>query len=113
MVLPYITLADLDEESGKWSGATLGNDRRFGNNRKAKFYSVTKAGKRQMKEGRTQWKRLATVMGSVLAKRRRQGYYKDLTVWCSKTPLGFETPAGGCWRGSQRRRRPSPRRSLR
>src|SRR6266851_2545845 len=31
------------------------------NNRKAKFYSITKAGKCQMKEDRTQWERLATV----------------------------------------------------
>jgi PadR family transcriptional regulator PadR len=37
------------------------------NNRKAKFYSITKAGKRRMKEDRTQWERLAAVMGRVLA----------------------------------------------
>jgi PadR family transcriptional regulator, regulatory protein PadR len=37
------------------------------NNRKAKFYSITKSGKRQMKEDRTHWERLATVMGKVLA----------------------------------------------
>jgi PadR family transcriptional regulator PadR len=37
------------------------------NNRKAKYYSITKAGKRQMKEDRTQWERLAAVMGRVLA----------------------------------------------
>src|SRR5580658_5169047 len=37
------------------------------NNRKAKFYSITKAGKRQMKEDRMHWERLATVMGRVLA----------------------------------------------
>jgi PadR family transcriptional regulator PadR len=37
------------------------------NNRKAKFYSITKAGKRQMKEDKSQWDRLATVMGRVLA----------------------------------------------
>ncbi len=36
-------------------------------NRKAKFYSITKAGKRQMKEDRTHWERLTTVMGRVLA----------------------------------------------
>src|SRR3977135_409613 len=37
------------------------------NNRKAKFYAITKAGKRQMKEDRAQWQRLAAVMGRVLA----------------------------------------------
>lgn len=37
------------------------------NNRRAKFYSITKAGKRQMKEDKSQWERLAAVMGRVLA----------------------------------------------
>jgi PadR family transcriptional regulator PadR len=37
------------------------------NNRKAKFYSITKAGKRQMQKDKTQWERLAAVMGRVLA----------------------------------------------
>jgi transcriptional regulator len=37
------------------------------NNRKAKFYSITKPGKRQMKEDRTQWERVAAVMRRVLA----------------------------------------------
>src|SRR3979409_477198 len=37
------------------------------NNRKAKFYSITKAGKRQMRTERSNWKRLAAVMGRVLA----------------------------------------------
>jgi PadR family transcriptional regulator, regulatory protein PadR len=36
-------------------------------NRKAKFYSITKAGRRQMKEDRSQWERLASAMGRVLA----------------------------------------------
>lgn len=36
-------------------------------NRKAKFYSITKAGRRQMKEDRSQWERLANAMGRVLA----------------------------------------------
>ena len=36
-------------------------------NRKAKFYAITKAGKRQMKEDRVQWERLASAMGRVLA----------------------------------------------
>ncbi|MEO5924694.1 MAG: PadR family transcriptional regulator [Bryobacteraceae bacterium] len=36
-------------------------------NRKAKFYAITKAGKRQMKEDRSHWERLAAVMGKVLS----------------------------------------------
>lgn len=36
------------------------------NNRKAKFYSITKAGKRQVKEEKAQWERLTAVMGRVL-----------------------------------------------
>ena len=37
------------------------------NNRKAKFYSITKSGKRQVKEERSNWQRVAAVMGRVLA----------------------------------------------
>jgi transcriptional regulator len=37
------------------------------NNRKAKFYAITKAGKRQMKQDRSQWERLSAVMGRVLS----------------------------------------------
>ncbi len=37
------------------------------NNRKAKFYSITKAGKRQMKQDKLEWERLAAVMSRVLA----------------------------------------------
>jgi transcriptional regulator len=37
------------------------------NNRKAKFYSITKAGKRQIKEELANWERLSAVMGRVLA----------------------------------------------
>ena len=37
------------------------------NNRKAKFYSLTKAGKRRIKEERMQWERLSEVMSRVLA----------------------------------------------
>jgi PadR family transcriptional regulator PadR len=36
-------------------------------NRKAKFYSITTAGRRRVKKERTQWKRLAAVMARVLA----------------------------------------------
>lgn len=37
------------------------------NNRKAKYYSITKAGKRQVKEERSNWERLIAVVGRVLA----------------------------------------------
>ena len=37
------------------------------NNRKAKFYSITKAGTRQLRADRTEWERLATVIARVLA----------------------------------------------
>jgi PadR family transcriptional regulator, regulatory protein PadR len=37
------------------------------NNRKAKFYSITRAGKRQMDRDKSQWERLAAVMRRVLA----------------------------------------------
>jgi PadR family transcriptional regulator, regulatory protein PadR len=36
-------------------------------NRKAKFYGITKAGKRQMKQDRSHWERLTAVMARVLA----------------------------------------------
>ncbi len=36
-------------------------------NRKAKFYSITKAGKRRIQKDRTQWERVAAVMARVLA----------------------------------------------
>lgn len=36
-------------------------------NRKAKFYSLTRAGKRQIKKHLTQWERLLAVMARVLA----------------------------------------------
>jgi transcriptional regulator len=39
-------------------------------NRKAKFYAITKAGKRQMLEHRSQWERLIAMMGRVLAAER-------------------------------------------
>lgn len=37
------------------------------NNRKAKYYAITKAGKRQVKQERSNWERLAAVIGRVLA----------------------------------------------
>ena len=37
------------------------------NNRKAKYYSITKAGARQVKEERSNWQRLSAAIGRVLA----------------------------------------------
>ena len=36
-------------------------------NRKAKFYSITKAGKQRIRKDRTQWERLTAVMHRILA----------------------------------------------
>jgi PadR family transcriptional regulator, regulatory protein PadR len=36
------------------------------NNRKAKFYSITKAGRRQLHEEAQNWERISTVIGRVL-----------------------------------------------
>lgn len=43
------------------------------NNRKAKYYAITAAGKRQMKRDRTHWERLAAVMGRVFAAAQGSG----------------------------------------
>src|SRR5271170_1215101 len=43
------------------------------NNRKAKYYSITKAGKRQVQEEKSNWQRLAAVIGRVLAASGGQG----------------------------------------
>src|SRR5438477_7366345 len=43
------------------------------NNRKAKFYSITKAGRKQLAEDAAYWQRLSDVMGRVLA---MQGEHK-------------------------------------
>ena len=37
------------------------------NNRKAKFYSITKRGRKQLREDTAYWRRLAAVMGRMLA----------------------------------------------
>jgi PadR family transcriptional regulator, regulatory protein PadR len=37
------------------------------NNRRAKFYAITRSGKRQIQKDLTQWQRLMIVMGRVLA----------------------------------------------
>ena len=64
----YAALVRLQQRgwiAGKWGVSD--------NNRKAKFYSITPAGKRQMKADRTEWERLARVMGKVLSASPDQG----------------------------------------
>jgi PadR family transcriptional regulator PadR len=58
----YASLVRLQQRS--WISAEWGVS---DNNRRAKFYSITKAGKRQMQKDKTQWERLSAVMGRVLA----------------------------------------------
>jgi PadR family transcriptional regulator len=58
----YASLVRLQQQG--WISAQWGVS---DNNRKAKFYSITKAGRRQMKQDKSQWKRLAAVMNRVLA----------------------------------------------
>lgn len=43
------------------------------NNRKAKFYSITKAGRKRLAQDTAYWQRLAGVMGRVLAMRSEGG----------------------------------------
>jgi PadR family transcriptional regulator, regulatory protein PadR len=58
----YASLVRLQQRG--WIKAEWGTS---DNNRRAKFYTITKAGKRQMKEDRSHWERLASVMARVLA----------------------------------------------
>ncbi len=58
----YASLVRLQQRG--WISASWGVSE---NNRKAKFYAITTAGKRQMKAERSNWDRLAAVMGRVLA----------------------------------------------
>lgn len=58
----YASLVRLQQRG--WISAAWGLS---DNNRKAKYYSITKAGRRQVKEERSQWRRLAAVIGRVLA----------------------------------------------
>ena len=44
------------------------------NNRKAKFYSITKRGRKQLSVDAAYWQRLASVMGRVLALREEGGH---------------------------------------
>jgi transcriptional regulator len=58
----YASLVRLQQRG--WLSAAWGVS---DNNRKAKYYSITKTGKRQVKAERSNWQRLAAVIGRVLA----------------------------------------------
>ena len=58
----YASLVRLQERG--WISAEWGTS---DNNRKAKFYSITKKGRRQLAEDAAYWQRLSEVMGRVLA----------------------------------------------
>lgn len=58
----YASLVRLQQRG--WIDAEWGTS---DNNRKAKFYSITKAGKKQLAEDAAYWERLASVMGRVLS----------------------------------------------
>src|SRR6266567_786681 len=58
----YASLVRLQQRG--WIAAKWGTS---DNNRKAKFYSITKTGKKQLAHDTAYWQRLAEVMGRVLA----------------------------------------------
>ena len=58
----YASLVRLQQRG--WISAKWGTS---GNNRKAKFYSITKRGARQLVADAEHWRRMAEVMGRVLA----------------------------------------------
>jgi PadR family transcriptional regulator, regulatory protein PadR len=58
----YASLVRLQQRG--WISAAWGVSE---NNRKAKYYAITKTGKRQVKAERANWERLAAVIGRVLA----------------------------------------------
>lgn len=64
----YASLVRLQQRG--WISAAWGVS---DNNRRAKFYTITTAGRRQVKAERLEWERLAAVMGRVLASSREGG----------------------------------------
>jgi PadR family transcriptional regulator PadR len=63
----YASLVRLQNRA--WIGAEWGTS---DNNRKAKFYSITRAGRKQLAADAAYWERLAGVMGRVLAMRSEE-----------------------------------------
>jgi PadR family transcriptional regulator, regulatory protein PadR len=64
----YASLVRLQQRG--WIAAKWGTS---DNNRKAKFYSITKAGEKQLAKDTAYWHRLSGVMGRVLAMENKEG----------------------------------------
>ncbi|MBT9330798.1 PadR family transcriptional regulator [Paracidobacterium acidisoli] len=64
----YASLVRLQQRG--WIYAAWGTS---DNNRKAKFYSITRAGRKQLAEDTSYWQRLSGVMGRVLAMQNEGG----------------------------------------
>ena len=64
----YASLVRLQQRG--WISAEWGTS---DNNRKAKFYSITKQGRKQLSADTAYWRRLAGVMGRVLAMQQGDG----------------------------------------
>ncbi len=64
----YASLVRLQQQG--WISAEWGTS---DNNRKAKFYSITKKGRKQLAKDAVYWQRLSSVMGRVLALREAGG----------------------------------------
>ena len=64
----YASLVRLQQRG--WISAKWGTS---DNNRKAKFYSITKAGRKQLAQDTAYWQRLAGVVGRVLAMQAEGG----------------------------------------
>jgi DNA-binding PadR family transcriptional regulator len=57
-------------EKRGWIGAEWGTST---NNRKARFYTLTKAGRKQLLKETAKWRRLATAIGRVLGPEAMEG----------------------------------------
>jgi len=64
----YASLVRLQQRG--WIAAEWGTS---DNNRKAKFYSITKIGRKQLSEDAAYWQRLSSVIGRVLAMQDESG----------------------------------------
>lgn len=64
----YASLVRLQQRG--WISADWGTS---DNNRKAKFYSITRNGRKQLEKDTTYWLRLSDVMGRVLAMQKEGG----------------------------------------
>lgn len=64
----YASLVRLQHRG--WITANWGTSE---NNRKAKFYAITRSGRKQLAQDTAYWRRLATVMGRVLAMENEGG----------------------------------------